>query len=177
MVSDTVGEIRILLDFRSHRRVVRVLATGKVFQLSRIRTSLFLGQNMCQQRRGSSVFCSNQCRTRRHIWRTGVKWFTRYNIFNLLTPRRTLVFPFTEIYILRRDHQKNFLWASRLWVGRRKEAFLGYVPKNDEKKNLVHKRLIEYGHVKNSVIFWNCHSYIDQMLVWSNEIIHRIFCI
>ena len=35
----------------------------------------------------------------------------------------------------RRDHQKNFLWASRLWVGRRKELILGYVPKNDEKKN------------------------------------------
>ena len=36
---------------------------------------------------------------------------------------------------IRRDHQKNFLWASRLWVGRRKEPILGYVPKNDEKKN------------------------------------------
>ena len=36
---------------------------------------------------------------------------------------------------------KNFLWASRLWVGRRKEPILGYVPKNDEKNNLVHKRL------------------------------------
>ena len=23
---------------------------------------------------------------------------------------------------------KNFLWASRLWVGRRKELILGYVP-------------------------------------------------
>ena len=30
---------------------------------------------------------------------------------------------------------------SRLWVGIRKEPFLGYVPKNDEKKNLVHKGL------------------------------------
>ena len=27
-------------------------------------------------------------------------------------------------FILRRDHQKNFLWASRLWVGRRKEPML-----------------------------------------------------
>ena len=43
--------------------------------------------------------------------------------------------------ILRRDHQKIFLWASRLWVGRRKEPILGYVPKNDEKNNLVHKGL------------------------------------
>ena len=29
--------------------------------------------------------------------------------------------------ILRRDYQKNFLWASRLWVGRRKEPIFGYV--------------------------------------------------
>ena len=31
--------------------------------------------------------------------------------------------------------RKNFLWGSRLWVGRRKEPILGYVQKNDEKKN------------------------------------------
>ena len=36
--------------------------------------------------------------------------------------------------ILRKDHQKNFLWASRIWVGRQKETILGYVPKNDEKR-------------------------------------------
>ena len=35
---------------------------------------------------------------------------------------------------LRRDHRKNFLWATRLWVGRRKKPILGYVPKNAEKK-------------------------------------------
>ena len=29
---------------------------------------------------------------------------------------------------------KNFLWASRLWVGRRKEPILGYVSKNYKKK-------------------------------------------
>ena len=45
---------------------------------------------------------------------------------------------------LRRDHQKNFLWASRLWVGRRKEPILGYVPKNDEKKNSGGKGLKEF---------------------------------
>ena len=33
-----------------------------------------------------------------------------------------------------RDIRKNFLWASRLWVGRQKEPILGYVPKNYEKK-------------------------------------------
>ena len=46
--------------------------------------------------------------------------------------------------ILRRDHQKNFLWASCLWVGRRKEPILGYVPKNDEKNNFVNKGLTEH---------------------------------
>ena len=30
----------------------------------------------------------------------------------------------------------------RLWVGRWKEPILGYVPKNAEMKNLVHKGLI-----------------------------------
>ena len=34
----------------------------------------------------------------------------------------------------RRDHQKNFQWAPRLGVGRRKEPILGYVPKNGKKK-------------------------------------------
>ena len=36
---------------------------------------------------------------------------------------------------LRKDHQTNFLWAPWLWVGRRKDPILGYVQKNDEKKN------------------------------------------
>ena len=36
---------------------------------------------------------------------------------------------------LRKDPQKNFLWASRLWVGRQKDPMLSYVAKNDEKKN------------------------------------------
>ena len=31
--------------------------------------------------------------------------------------------------------KKNFLWASRLWVGRRKELILGYVSKNYKKGN------------------------------------------
>ena len=36
---------------------------------------------------------------------------------------------------IRRDRQKNFLWASRLWVGRRKEPILGYLPKNYKKNS------------------------------------------
>ena len=46
-----------------------------------------------------------------------------------------------SILFLRRDHQKNFLWAPRLWVGGRKEPILGYVPITDEKKNSGSKGL------------------------------------
>ena len=42
--------------------------------------------------------------------------------FNPLTP-----FHWNFNSILRIDHQKNFLWPSCLWVGRRKEPILGYV--------------------------------------------------
>ena len=41
-----------------------------------------------------------------------------------------------------RDHQENLLWTSQLWVGGRKEPILGYVTKNDEKKNLTGNGLI-----------------------------------
>ena len=44
---------------------------------------------------------------------------------------------------IRRDHQKYFLWGLRLWVGRRKEPILGYVLKNDEKKNSGSKGVIQ----------------------------------
>ena len=44
-------------------------------------------------------------------------------------------------FYFKKGSSKIFLWASHLWVGRRKERVLAYVPKNDEKKNLVHKGL------------------------------------
>ena len=72
--------------------------------------------------------------------------------------------------ILRRHHQKNFLWALRLWVGRRKEPILGYVPKNDEEKNLVHKglspnkfwnfKLVYIKYIINSLYFLKPNLYI-----------------
>ena len=42
-----------------------------------------------------------------------------------------------KILILNKEGiiEKNFLWAPRLWVGRRKEPILGYVLKNGEKSN------------------------------------------
>ena len=41
-----------------------------------------------------------------------------------------------KILILNKEGiiEKKFLWALRLWVGRRKEPILSYVPKNDEKR-------------------------------------------
>ena len=44
-------------------------------------------------------------------------------------------------FYFKKGLSKKILWASRLWVGRRKEPILGYVPKDDEKMNLVHKGL------------------------------------
>ena len=38
------------------------------------------------------------------------------------------------LYLNKEGIIENFLWAPRLWVGRRKEPILGYVTKNDEKR-------------------------------------------
>ena len=61
------------------------------------------------------------------------------------TSKIQIYIPFSQIFDfnLRRDHQKNFLWASRLWVVRRKDPFLGYVRKNYVKKNSCSKGLTE----------------------------------
>ena len=49
---------------------------------------------------------------------------------------------------------KKFLWASQLWVGRRKEPILGYISKNYEKKNSGSKVVtnIDLYHI---VVVWN----------------------
>ena len=51
----------------------------------------------------------------------------------LISKYRT--FDQTFNFNLGRDPQINFLWPSRLRVGRRQEPILSYVPKNDERKN------------------------------------------
>ena len=66
------------------------------------------------------------CPTGGAVWPLSSKPST----INPLTPRRTLVVHRNFKSILRRDHQKN----SCLWVGRRKEPILGYVPKKRWKK-------------------------------------------
>ena len=69
------------------------------------------------------------------------KLYKRSNFFyfNPLTPRCPLS-PKFQFYF-KKGSSKKILWALRLWVGRRKEPILGYVSKNDEKKNLVLKGL------------------------------------
>ena len=57
-------------------------------------------------------------------------------------------------FYFNKGSSKNFLWASRLWVGRRKEPILGYVPKKDEKKNLVHKGLNKFTYM-----YWGVNSF------------------
>ena len=56
--------------------------------------------------------------------------------FNPLAPSAHKSARIAKISIpkIRRDHKKNYLWASRLWVGRRKEPILGYVPKTTIKR-------------------------------------------
>ena len=80
---------------------------------------------------------------------------------------------FDQNFNLRRDPQKKFLWASRLWVGRRKEPILGYVPKKDEKKNLVHKGLnkcIEFCNAVNILLVDNnMKNYFCIMLLFQSN--------
>ena len=88
---------------------------------------------------------------------------------------------------LRRDHQKNFLWASRLWVGRRKEPILGYVPKNEEKKNsggegltlvkteqLITKKHIHLNTLKKSSLIDQCLKQNFIAMNWSFSMVFRI---
>ena len=76
--------------------------------------------------------------------------------FNPLLPRVLNIGRLTKISISIKEGiiKKNFLWASRLWVGRRLEPILGYVPKNDETNNLVHKGLKKMKFIKISLTIY-----------------------
>ena len=58
----------------------------------------------------------------------------KYLSFNPLTPRRTQVSPFTEISIL---FYEGIIKKISYESVDEKKPILGYVPKSDEKKNLV----------------------------------------
>ena len=95
---------------------------------------------------------SNLLRSSRYIY-----IYIFFNPFPPSVPIYMASFSKTFDFNFRRDHQKNFLWASRLWVGRRKEPIVGYVPKNDEKKNSGGKGLIE------SILFRNNYWFYEQI--------------
>ena len=48
----------------------------------------------------------------------------------------------------------KFLWASQLWVGRRKEIILGYVSKNYKKKKSGTKGLKKIENLQISLTFY-----------------------
>ena len=52
-------------------------------------------------------------------------------------------------FYLRRDHQKNFLWASQLWVGRRNEPILGINRHCACPSISSHKKMLQYKAVSN----------------------------
>ena len=55
-------------------------------------------------------------------------------MFNLLVHSVQYKGRLTKISILEGFLKKNSLWASRLWVGRRKDLILSYATKNNKKK-------------------------------------------
>ena len=56
---------------------------------------------------------------------------------------------------------KYLQWTSRLWVGRRKEAILNYVTKNDEEKNPGSKGLSSYENYSHISVLYTHIIYIQ----------------
>ena len=73
---------------------------------------------------------------------------------------------------LRRDHQKYFIWSSRLWVGRQSEPILGYVLKYDERMNSGSEELIKILNNYQIIIFWFSFGnsefsiYLTKIILW-----------
>ena len=53
-----------------------------------------------------------------------------------------------------------------IWVGRRKEPILGYVPKIDETNNMVHKGLMVFSLVLLTTALWETRK-IMELLIWT----------
>ena len=79
-----------------------------------------------------------------HLWKCSYTWDTKIDVkyltlIYLLTLQRSgghrcpLSLKF-QLYSRKGSSKKNFLWSSRLWVGRRKELILDYVPKTTKKE-------------------------------------------
>ena len=106
-------------------------------------------------------------------------------LFNTLSTKGDTGVPFHWNFnsILKKDHKKKFLWTSRLRVGRRKEPILGYFPKNDEKNNLVHKRVKTHNKMSLRLGLWHKHIscpnasvFIDFGLDWYFMLVYSNFC-
>ena len=72
---------------------------------------------------------------------------------------------------IKRDHEKNFLWALRLWVGRRQKPVLGYIYlENWWKNNSGHKGLKHHNVWKK--YWWYSIQFYDistQLEPWYDE--------
>ena len=82
-----------------------------------------------------------QAMSRKKLWKknTGTKGLKKMKIYKFLWPFTTYCVQKCTNWQnfdseIRRDHQKRFIWASRLWVGRGKKLISGYVSKNYEKR-------------------------------------------
>ena len=73
------------------------------------------------------------------------KCFHIERLFLTITCHRPIYGTFGQNFLFQfiEGSQKKFLWASRLWVGRRKEPISGYVMKNDEKNYSAANGLIK----------------------------------
>ena len=88
--------------------------------------------------------------------------------FYAINPLHPIARTFGRLYFtIRRDHRKKFLWAPRLWVGRRKEAILGYITKIDGKQNSDGKWLINIWRVYKvpSLV-------LDKISIWNPPMDH-----
>ena len=85
-------------------------------------------------------------------------WMIFCLILTLYAPVRRFLHVLPKILFWnKKGSSKNFLWASRLWVGRRKEPILDYVPKNDKKKEFRQQ-------------------WVNKVLAWDHEIKHPSVC-
>ena len=111
-----------------------VLKMASIKNISNLFANFFKIDKKKKKKKLNRIFCYH------------AKEMLRIRFFNFSILRKIKFYYYNINYSIyffyfKKGSSKNFLWASRLWVGRRKEPILGYVPKNDEKKKLVHKEL------------------------------------
>ena len=78
-----------------------------------------------------SAATKTSCDKRYGLWTSLYCWISP---FNPLLPDGNYSYFTNKISLKKRDHEKNFLWAPRLWGGRRWDPLLGYILKFNGKK-------------------------------------------